>query len=121
EEGIFPSLHHRKEGWLRHQELSRSHQSRRRRGGFPAVGRKTTPSSLSKDASQHFIDRSATPPCGAARRGIRPVHRFVLTMANHSDRDSDLISQSETGASCRWLVPTREPTRVWRRYAQTGC
>jgi hypothetical protein len=33
--------------------------------------RKTTPSSRSKDASQHFLDRSATPPCGDARRGIR--------------------------------------------------
>src|SRR5262249_18704357 len=62
--------HHRKEGWLRHQELVRSHQSRRRRGGFPFADRKTTLSSLSEEASRHFLDRSATPPCGDARRGI---------------------------------------------------
>src|ERR1700756_5702971 len=36
---------------------------------FRSCGRKTTPSSLSKVASRHFIDRSATPPCGDARRG----------------------------------------------------
>jgi hypothetical protein len=34
-EPIVPSLHHRKEGWLRHQKISRSHQTRRSRGGFP--------------------------------------------------------------------------------------
>jgi hypothetical protein len=34
-EQIVPSLHHRKEGWLRHQKISRSYQSRRSRGGFP--------------------------------------------------------------------------------------
>ena len=33
----FPSLHHCKEGWLRPQEISRSHLSGRRRGGFPFV------------------------------------------------------------------------------------
>src|SRR5881409_3472228 len=32
--------------------------------------RKTTPASQSAEASRHFIDRSATPPCGDARRGI---------------------------------------------------
>src|SRR5881396_2119043 len=35
--------------------------------------RKTTPASLSTDASRHFIDRSATPPCGDARRGIPSI------------------------------------------------
>ena len=40
-------------------------------GWFSALcTRKTTPSSLSKDASRHFLDRSATPPCGDARRGL---------------------------------------------------
>jgi len=32
--------------------------------------RKTTPASLSKDASRNFLYRSATPPCGHARRGV---------------------------------------------------
>src|SRR5437763_6777972 len=33
--------------------------------------RKTTPASRSAEASRHFLDRSATPPCGDARRGVR--------------------------------------------------
>src|SRR5204863_4698204 len=35
--------------------------------------RKTTPASRSADASRHSINRSATPPCGDARRGIRSI------------------------------------------------
>src|SRR5438094_10591887 len=35
--------------------------------------RKTTPASQSADASRHFINRSATPPCDDARRGIRSI------------------------------------------------
>src|SRR5713226_227275 len=34
------------------------------------IHRKTTPASRFTEASRHFIDRSATPPCGDARRGI---------------------------------------------------
>src|SRR5881397_3791016 len=37
------------------------------------LNRKTTPASRSADASRHFINRSATPPCGDARRGIRSI------------------------------------------------
>jgi hypothetical protein len=67
----FPSLHHRKEGWLRHQENFAKPPKRRSRGGFPFVrNRKTTPSALSVDASQYYLTRAATPPCGDARRGI---------------------------------------------------
>src|SRR5881296_3482616 len=42
--------------------------------------RKTTPASLSADASLHFIDCSATPPCGDARRGMRsiPIQSYGL-------------------------------------------
>src|SRR5436309_3574928 len=32
--------------------------------------RKTTPASRSAEASRYFVTRSATPPCGDARRGI---------------------------------------------------
>src|SRR5262249_37403839 len=40
--------------------------------GFSSfLNRKTTPASRSVDASRHFIDRSATPPCSDARREIR--------------------------------------------------
>jgi hypothetical protein len=34
------------------------------------LNRKTTPASRSAEASRHLIDRSATPPCGDARRGM---------------------------------------------------
>src|SRR5262249_16386445 len=57
----------RKEGWLRHQELARSHQSRRRRSDFPFADRETTPSSLSKEASRHFL--IARPPLLAVMQG----------------------------------------------------
>src|SRR5213594_4962145 len=33
--------------------------------------RKTTPASRSAEASRRFLDRSATPPCRDARRGVR--------------------------------------------------
>src|SRR3989475_3644464 len=35
--------------------------------------RKTTPASRSADASQNLLNRSANPPCGDARRGIRSI------------------------------------------------
>src|ERR1051326_3979114 len=34
------------------------------------LSRKTTPASRSAEASRNFIDRSATPPCIDARRGM---------------------------------------------------
>jgi len=44
------------------KKMSRSHRSRRSRGGFPfGFSRKTTPASLSAEASRHFVNRSATP------------------------------------------------------------
>jgi len=42
-QALFPSLHHRKEGWLRHQKISRSHRSRRSRAlGVPKIWRFST-------------------------------------------------------------------------------
>src|SRR5262249_22403070 len=73
---VFPSFHHRKE-WLRHQKNFAKPQNRRSRGSFPSVlNRKTTPASRSADAAQHFTGRSATPPCGDARRGIIPLRQI---------------------------------------------
>src|SRR5207302_890599 len=47
---------------------------------FVRFDRDTTPASLNPDASRHFIYRSATPPRGDARRGIKtPAHEFVHT------------------------------------------
>src|SRR6266702_2193294 len=77
----FPSLHHRKEGCLRHQENFAKPPKLTQTGWFSCCShRKTTPSSLlrlrdcaprrSADASRYFLNRSATPPCSDARRGI---------------------------------------------------
>src|SRR2546427_13240479 len=69
----FPSLHHRKEGCLRHQENFAKPPKLTQTGWFSFCShRKTTPSSRSADASRYFLDRSATPPCGDARRGVAP-------------------------------------------------
>src|SRR5262245_62481935 len=72
EKSEFPSSHHREEGWRRHQEKGAKPPYGRRRGGVPCPSdRNTTPSSRKADAAQYFLDRSATPPRGDARRGIR--------------------------------------------------
>src|SRR5712691_8653017 len=75
-QALFPSLHHRKEGWLRHQEnfaqppkLTQTGWFSDRRCGF-VLNRKTTPAVRSMDASRNLLYRSATPPCGDARRGM---------------------------------------------------
>src|SRR5213593_4860896 len=81
---IFPSLHHRRGAQARQRAASRkggeAASSRRCREATDAdadgvvflfvLTWKTTPASLSADAPRHFIDCSATPPCGDARRGI---------------------------------------------------
>ena len=67
----FPSLHHRKEGWLRHPKNFAKPPKQTQPGWFSlCINRKTTPASRSADASRHSLGRSATPPCGDARRGI---------------------------------------------------
>jgi hypothetical protein len=49
-------------------------RSRRSRGGFPFVLIGTPPRPReTADASRYFLDRSATPPRGYARRGIRLI------------------------------------------------
>ena len=66
--GVVPSLHHRKEGWLRHQENIAQPPMRSNRGGFPLViHRKTTPASRSVDPSRRF--RIARPPLLALIQG----------------------------------------------------
>src|ERR1051326_2812228 len=75
------------------KKISRSHRSGRNRGGFPfGLTRKTTPASLSAEASRHFVNRSATPPFlrlraaalalrgGDARRGILPSDNLFTVM-----------------------------------------
>src|SRR5262249_61503303 len=40
--------------------------------------RKTTPASRSAEASRYLFNRSATPPCGDARRGMRAGSSQVM-------------------------------------------
>src|SRR6267143_2492430 len=79
---IFPSLHHRKEGWLRHQKNFAKPPKPTQPGWFSfCIHRKTTPASRSEDAARHFIDRSAAPPCGDARRGMAaPKHSDIFSL-----------------------------------------
>jgi len=58
---LFPSLHHRKEGWLLHLENFAKPPKLKQPGWFSFFTRKTTPASLSADASRHFINCLATP------------------------------------------------------------
>ena len=63
------------------KKMSRSHRSRRSRGGFPfvSVGKPPRPRDQ-RMLRDIFIGRSATPPCGDARRGITldsDVHTFI--------------------------------------------
>src|SRR5438552_3995739 len=81
ESGVIFPLHHRKEGGCAIKKISRSHRSRRSRGGFPfCIHRKTTPASRSEDAARHFIDRSATPPCGDARGMTALKHSDIFSL-----------------------------------------
>src|SRR6476646_7225656 len=53
------------------KKISRSISLSRGRGGFPIESTmNTTPSARATVASQHLLDRAATPPRGDARRGI---------------------------------------------------
>src|SRR2546425_68028 len=63
--------------------------------------RKTTPSSRSTDASRYFLDRSATPPCGDARRGVAPT--VALRQFFHSSIDRAYSGRPEV-----WL-------QIWRK------
>src|SRR5690349_8460234 len=71
----FPSLHHRKEGRAASLKRFRAATEGDAAGvvflldRFASI-RKTTPAELPMEASRHLIDRSATPPCGDARRGM---------------------------------------------------
>src|SRR5262249_21991764 len=90
ESGVIPLLASRQggEGCVI-KKISRSRRSSRSRGGFPfALNRKTTPASRSAEVSRHFSYRSATPPCGDARRGVAlrsicsQLHRPPLQRGN---------------------------------------
>src|SRR5258708_813998 len=62
---LFPSLHHRKEGRAASSKRFRAATEADAAGVvFRWIHRKTTPASLSADASRYFVDCSATPPCG---------------------------------------------------------
>src|SRR5213592_4848284 len=74
ESSVIPLLASPQGGWLRHQVNFAQPPKLTQTGWFSLCShRKTTPSSRSADASRYFLDRSATPPCGDARRGVAPT------------------------------------------------
>src|ERR1041385_2055975 len=87
---IFPSLHYRKEGRAASQKRFRGATEADAAGVVflldPSLGsiRKTTPASLSAEASRHFVNRSATPPYGDARRGIGAYHNLFTSSGHQS-------------------------------------
>src|SRR5437762_14259487 len=105
----FPSLHHRKEGCLRHQENFAKPPKLTQTGWFSFCShRKTTPSSLetarwracaprrSADASRYFLDRSATPPCGDARRGVTlDCNLFAAPQRGIAATKRELIAETQ--------------------------
>src|SRR5439155_12913461 len=96
-QALFPSLHDRKEGWLRHQENFAQPPKLTQPGWFSFCSyRKTTPASRSAEASQSFFDRSATPPCGDARRGIALFQFFHSSIDRRYSRLA-LIRGSDFG------------------------
>src|SRR5437868_15485605 len=67
----FPSLHHRKEGWTRHQERCREASFFGADGVvFRSQQKENHPDCVASVAPRHSLDDAATPPCGDARRGI---------------------------------------------------
>ena len=73
-EATFPSLHHRKEGWLRHQENAAQRPKPAQTGWFSSSREWKTileaarcracaarPSALSADASRYFLNCATTP------------------------------------------------------------
>src|SRR5439155_21150386 len=70
-QGRFPSLHHRKEGWLRHQENVAQQPKPTQPGWFSfCFQSENHPVRANAEASRYFLDRTANPPCGDARRGV---------------------------------------------------
>jgi hypothetical protein len=62
---------------------------------FFVFNRKTTPASLQRFASRHFIDRSATPPCSNARRGLRRSKRLNIFSQLHRPPLPQVIIRSD--------------------------
>src|SRR5262249_3837668 len=79
-QGIVPSLHHRKEGWLRHQK-NFVQPSKTDAAGvvFHFFLSENHPGLAISGCFAIFFDRSATPPCGDARRGLARNFRFIQT------------------------------------------
>ena len=69
--GVVPSLHHRKEGWLRHQENFAQPPTWTQPGWFSFVFQSENhPGFANQWMLRDIFCRSATPPCGDARRGL---------------------------------------------------
>jgi hypothetical protein len=105
-----PSLHHRKEGWLRHQEISRSHKADADGVVSPSFPSENHPGLAISRRFAIFWNRSATPPCGDARRGLFWRNSNLLThiqsdqtfFRRHSTLDQ-ATAESDTACSRRGI------------------
>src|SRR5204862_7022969 len=95
---LFPSLHHRREAQARQRAASKEEGRLRHQENVAKPPKLTQPGwffflfSIGKPPRPRdqrrlrgiFVDRSATPPCGDARRGIRSILiRLHLPMTAH--------------------------------------
>src|SRR5947207_2293140 len=90
---LFPSLHHRKEGRLHRQENVAKPPKPMQTGGFPcpAIGKPPRPRGQRR-LRDILFDRSATPPCGDARRGMA-----ILQFVHNSMTADDLANCNRVG------------------------
>src|SRR5437773_12543555 len=91
------------------KKMSRSHRSLMQTGWFSLrFHRKTTPSSRSAEASRYLFGRSATPPCGDARRGLA-----LPVILHFGPEIGKTVSFCKAPVS-RWL-------ELFRRFAALEC
>src|SRR6185436_10144971 len=106
---VFPSLHHRKEGWLSKSKNIAKHPLIAKPGWFSdGLQTKTPPASSVSVATQNLLDDSATPPCGDARRGIasipfHPPFQFIHAFIYRRYSSGSEVPQPPLLRLSRWL------------------
>src|SRR4029077_6372756 len=89
-----PCITARRGGWV-NKEILRSHRNRRGRGGFPLRSQSENHPVLAlAEASRLLFCRSATPPCGDARRGIALIQ---INAPLQRSRRQTLLGQAPRG------------------------
>ena len=81
--GVFPSLHHRKEGWLSKSKNIAKHPLIAKPGWFSdGLLKENHPGCVRFGGYAKLFDDAATPPCGDARRGLPALDlQFIRTFS----------------------------------------